>query len=243
MDYYAKNKRRIWEIDFARGIAIILMIILHVKWAIDYFGIANSGIPPLAYLVVQRFTAGTFIFLVGVSLVLSNLKVSDRVELLKRNWKRGLNVFAYGMGITLISLLFAPNAIIWFGVLHLIGSGIIIATMFLNEKEINLALGISVIIVGCITTTIDMGPIFFIGFKYPGVETDFFPIMPWFGLTLIGIYIGNKYYRDGKTKFPLEKVPQLCEYIAFLGRHSLMIYFVHMIVILSFVAAIGKLAF
>jgi len=243
MDYYKRNKHRIWEIDFARGIAIILMISLHIKWAIDYFGIGNTGVPPMVYGVLQRFTAGTFIFLVGVSLVLSNLKVTEKKMLLKRNIIRGMNVFAYGMGITLISYIFARNAMVLFGVLHLIGLGIILATFMLKQNGLNLILGLGIVILGCYTVNIDMGWLFFLGFKYPGVETDFFPIMPWFGLTLIGVYVGNKYYIDGKTKFPLDKFPQVLEYIAFLGRHSLMIYFVHMIVILSFVFAIGKLSF
>jgi uncharacterized membrane protein len=58
---------------------------------------------------------------------------------------------------------------------------------------------------------------------------DYFPILPWFGVCLLGITLGNILYKDNKRRFPL---PDLSHYkptkpFSWLGQHSLAIYLVH----------------
>ena len=61
-------KKRFWEVDSLRGLAIITMITYHFLFDITFFGVypfeVNSGF--LWYFA--RATAFTFIFLMGVSL-------------------------------------------------------------------------------------------------------------------------------------------------------------------------------
>lgn len=245
MDYYTKNKFRVWEVDFMRGIAIILMVFLHVIWSAEFFGIYSFNLSPFVLMLIQRFTAGTFLFLVGVSLVLSYSRIKDAaVNIYKKYFLRGLKIFGYGMIISIATVILSGRLLVTFGVLHLIGVGIILSTFFLKLKKTNLVLGLLIIILGLFTASIDAGNwLFWLGFKYPGFALDYFPIMPWFGVILLGIFFGNTFYQTGKGTFHQKSIPLFGELIAFLGRYSLLIYFLHIIIIVIIVALLGRLSF
>lgn len=245
MDYYSKNEHRVWEIDFMRGVAIILMVFLHIIWAIDFFKLYSlNNTNSLAMVLIQRFTAGTFIFLVGVSLVLSYSRIKDTgINIYKKYFTRGVKIFCYGLLITIATFMLSGKFLITFGILHMIGVGIILATFLLKLKKTNLVLGVLIIVIGLFTSNINAGWLYWLGFQYPGFALDFFPIMPWFGLIPIGLFFGNTFYSSGKSLLKYKKIPLLGEAIAFLGRYSLLIYFLHIIVILTVVALLGKLSF
>jgi len=62
---------RFWEVDLLRGIAVLLMVLYHFAFDLNYFGLVgidvNSGhISLLAHLIVALF-----LLLVGLSLTLS----------------------------------------------------------------------------------------------------------------------------------------------------------------------------
>ncbi|MHA1487713.1 MAG: heparan-alpha-glucosaminide N-acetyltransferase domain-containing protein, partial [Promethearchaeota archaeon] len=62
---------------------------------------------------------------------------------------------------------------------------------------------------------------------------DYFPLIPWFGATLVGIVLGSILYKDNKRRFYL---PDLSKYKSFtmlswVGKHSLAIYLFHQPVI------------
>jgi uncharacterized membrane protein len=63
--------------------------------------------------------------------------------------------------------------------------------------------------------------------NYPAV--DHFPIFPWLGVVLLGVFLGNLLYSEDVRRFQLpdwgDTLP--CSSLEFLGRHSLLIYMVH----------------
>lgn len=70
---------------------------------------------------------------------------------------------------------------------------------------------------------------------YPAgfTSVDYTPLFPWFGVVLIGIGIGNFLYTGGVRQFAVPRLPDLFSApLAFLGRHSLLIYLVHQPVII-----------
>jgi uncharacterized membrane protein len=73
-----------------------------------------------------------------------------------------------------------------------------------------------------------------LGFRPHGFHSiDYIPLLPWFGIFLLGIFMGDTFYGEGKRGF---KFPELDNWVAgkicFIGRHSLMIYMTHQIVII-----------
>ena len=66
------------------------------------------------------------------------------------------------------------------------------------------------------------------------------PLLPWFGLILIGMACGSLFYPGGRRGFLLSAAePALARPFEFLGRHSLVIYFLHQPLILLLIAVLA----
>ncbi|MDO9555157.1 MAG: heparan-alpha-glucosaminide N-acetyltransferase domain-containing protein, partial [Atribacterota bacterium] len=109
-----KVAQRFWEIDFLRGIAIIMMVLYHVLYNLHYFAHFNVNVYSGFWMYFARVTATTFIFLVGVSLsvIFSRTKKihKDKIKLLTKYLRRGLKVFSWGLFITLVTRIFLGKA-------------------------------------------------------------------------------------------------------------------------------------
>lgn len=243
---------RFWEIDFIRGIAILMMVTYHLIFDLTFFGIYSFNVSSGVLWIFARATAFIFIFLVGVSLTLSHsrteLKGKDQQKksLFPKYLKRGVKIFSLGLLITLFTWLFIPQDFILFGVLHFIGLAIILEYPFLNKKYLNLILGIIFIMSGFILTFFTFNTPWFIwlGLK-PAVfiTVDYFPLLPWLGVVSIGLFTGNILYRDYKRRFKLPDFSRsiLTRGFSFLGRHSLLIYLIHQPIIIVILYLFGVL--
>ena len=63
---------RFWEVDFLRGWAIVLMVLFHLAFDLNYFGAQQIELTSGFWFYLARFTASLFLLLVGVSLTLSH---------------------------------------------------------------------------------------------------------------------------------------------------------------------------
>lgn len=241
---------RFWEIDLLRGIAIILMVIIHFFAVLDFYNIYRADMLSEPWWFFGRLAAATFTLLVGVSLTLSYWKTrksEPNKNLFPKYLKRGLKIFSYGLLITGTTLflaltMFSGKGTVLFGILHLIGLSIILAYPFIKYKWQSLLLGAAVIMAGlylyATKITFNFPWLLWLGLKpadfgyRPAIywTLDYFPMLPWFGVVLIGLFVGNMLYKGDKRKFSL---PDLSNYsfvklLCFLGRHSLFIYLIHL---------------
>jgi len=236
-----KKQFRIWEIDFLRGIAVVMMIVFHFFYDLNFFNIYKidlySGLFPFFLYPI----GATFLLLVGVSLSLSYSRIKDnenRRQLLMKFIFRGSKIFGLGLFITLVTWIYLQDGFVVFGVLHCIGLSIIFAYPFLQFKISNLIIGFLIVSVGVYlkTLTFNFGWLLWLGLKPSQFYTvDYFPIFPWFGVILIGIFIGNSLYPAHQRRFKLKDISQfkLIGFFCFLGRNSLIIYFVHQPIIIA----------
>ncbi|MDO8647072.1 MAG: heparan-alpha-glucosaminide N-acetyltransferase [Candidatus Diapherotrites archaeon] len=235
-------KERFLEIDAFRGIAVCLMVLFHFLFDLNYFRGLSFDLSFGLWLFVGRSSALIFLLLVGISLTLSNANaLQDGLGGKERRWKflkRGFGVFCLGLLVTAVTFLLFPQETIWFGVLHLIGVSIIIAFPFLKFKRLNIALGILAIIAGLLLWNLSFGFAWLLPFgfqPYGFVSFDYFPILPSFGVVLLGIALGNWLYAGGKRNFrPLIlENSDVSRLLAFLGKNSLIIYLLHQPVIIG----------
>jgi len=228
MKFLKPSEGRFWEIDAARGIAVLMMIAFHFLFDLNFFLGSNVILSSGFWLVFARATLVAFLLLVGISLSLSY----DRNRRASAHYlKRGLRIFIYGLIITAVTFTFLPQAAIWFGVLHCIGISIILSTWLLPSKRLSLILGIVFIAAGALLTqiTLSFPWLLWLGFYPAGFYTfDYVPLLPWFGVVFIGIWLGKMLYPEGKRIYNLKEVANpVSGMLAFLGRHSLLIYLLH----------------
>ena len=234
-----KTVQRFWEIDFLRGIAIIMMVLYHLLYNLHYFAHFNVNVYSGFWMYFARTTATIFIFLVGVSLSISYSRVklftsgaTKEMRLFLKFLRRGLKVFSWGLIITLVTRIFLGKAFIIFGILHLIGISIILAYPFLKLRYWNLLIGVLCIFLGAYLKgfSFDFYWLSWLGFRPAQFySVDYFPLLPWFGVVLFGIFFGNIFYADYSRKFQLVEFSSLSgvKLLCFLGKHSLLIYLLH----------------
>ena len=241
-------EKRFWEIDFLRGLAIIMMIVFHLLYDLTYFGGYNLNLHSGFWLYFARAAATIFIFLVGVSLTLSFSR-SEKIQNLRKKLylkylKRGLRIFSWGLIITLMTWIFLGDGFVLFGILHLIGISIILAYPFLKLRYWNLLLGIAFIALGIHLKNFTFGfPwLVWLGFMPDHFYTvDYFPIFPWFGVVLIGMFFGNLLYPDYTRKFNLYDLSNFnfIGLFCLLGRYSLVIYLIHQPILIILLYLLG----
>ena len=239
----APSSKRFFEIDMLRGLAIILMISGHILWDLDYFGIMPMN--NVVYSIIQKVVPPLFFLLIGVSLIVTAKKMENNNPKNERKYylnliSRGLKIFNLGMILTIGSLLFIPGKPVFFGVLHCIGLSVILSAIFLKFRKYNLLIALILIFSGIIIAQQYIeNPTSFhllIGLHSADIwsyTVDYFPLLPWFGICLLGIVIGDWLYSGEERRF---RMPDLSKYgpvrmFQWFGKHSLSIYLLHQPVI------------
>ncbi len=227
---------RFFEIDALRGTAIVLMVVYHFFYDLDFFGIIGYDLHSGVLLLTGRIAAILFIFLVGVSLTLSyswNISSSNtQNDYFYHIFKRGTGIFAWGLVITIVTAKVLESGTIYFGILHLIGVSIILAYPFLKHRIFTLFAGVTVLLAGLIMQNVyaTYPWLLWLGVKPYGFYTlDYFPLIPWFGIVLLGIFAGNNLYSGYRRNFRIRATGDnaLINLLGYLGKRSLFIYLVH----------------
>ena len=132
---------------------------------------------------------------------------------------------------------------VFFGVLQCIGISVILAFpflafRFLKGRAATFFIGWIFILPGLFLwgLSFQFPWLLWLGLKPAGFQSfDYFPLLPWFGLVLLGIFAGNVFYPNGKRSFllPEAKANPLIAFFSFLGRHSLIIYFLHFPILIA----------
>ncbi len=227
--------QRFFEIDFFRGIAVIAMVAFHVAFDLNYFAGYSLPLYSGALFALGRFAAVAFIFIVGVSLAISYARAKEQksgMRLFKKYFFRGAKIFCLGLLITAVTWILFPSSAVFFGVLHLIGAAIIAAFPFLGKKKASLFTGIALIALGFWMQQFSFSFPWFLwlGLVPKNFYTfDYFPLLPWFGVVLLGLFAGNALYPNAKRKFNMPDFSKnkVIQFFCFLGRDSLLIYFLH----------------
>ncbi|HJQ30394.1 MAG TPA: heparan-alpha-glucosaminide N-acetyltransferase [Rubrobacter sp.] len=233
---------RFWEVDAARGVAIIMMVIYHTTYDLDTLGGYDIQSTSGYWALFADVTAGLFLFLVGVSLAISRARTGlTGWSLFRKYLARGLRILAYGMLLTLVFLVLRMG-VVAFGILHLIGVSIILAYPFLRLRFTNLVLGVLIFAAGLYVLAQDpaSGSYWLLPFGVvpEGVMMpDYRPLLPWFGVVLIGLFFGNVVYGGGRQL--AHKAPALARPLLPLGRNSLFIYLVHQPIVVAVLTALG----
>jgi uncharacterized membrane protein len=242
------GESRLWEIDSARGVAILMMIVFHTVFDLSFFSIFPVDVATGFWRYFAYATATLFLLIVGISLVISHARAAARlsgIALAKKFVLRGAGIFALGLLVTLATWLYLPEGYVIFGILHVIGISVMLSPLFFRFRIFNVLWGLIFIAIGWFVISHISLPspsalLLPLGIHGPAFwSVDYTPVFPWTGVVLIGMGLGAYLYAGGTRQFSLRPLPDLLEIpLSFLGRHSLVIYLVHQPLIILFLAAV-----
>ena len=227
-----------WELDVFRGVAISMMVAYHFMFDL-YFFYNNRLVFTPFWSNFQHATASLFVLLAGASACMAAR--SPRLAALswEKQWwsfvQRGFTIFAWGMVLTAITwVVLGGEAAIKFGILHLLGTSIALSFPFLKLPWLSLGLGCLLYLAGTwLQTQTFSGFITYfawIGFAPEDLQSvDYFPLLRWFGLFLVGTFLGRMGFLEGKTAIhtlPGRDFPPF-QWLQFMGLRSLPIYLLH----------------
>lgn len=246
----AGMRPRLWEIDAARGLAVVLMAFFHLMWDLQFFGLSDVDVFSSSWQLFARSIGSTFIFLLGLSLTLDAARIgSSFATLLNRNLRRGARILFCAMLVTVATYFLVGEAFVRFGILHLAAFAIVLGAFFtLLPWWVNVAAGSAVLAMGTVVpglpASANSSLLLPLGVVPSGMlMVDYYPLAPWFGIALLGIAAGKLAYPNGQRRFALPDLGSqpLVRRLRFLGRHSLIVYLVHqpILIALVFVASLA----
>ncbi|MFH0835759.1 MAG: heparan-alpha-glucosaminide N-acetyltransferase [Candidatus Micrarchaeota archaeon] len=226
---------RYWELDFARGFAVVLMLAFNWQYALAFFGLTAFNASSGFWWWFARFVMFLFVFVSGASMWVSYSRAKS--GLFGKFFKRGVFLFSLGVLVTIATYLFVPKQFVLFGVLHLLALSTVLAFPIAEWGWRKLAvLSLAVVSIGwlIVGATADCGCLIWFGLPPTGFQSlDYVPLLPWFGVFLLGLAFSKQ------AKFSIS-APLPAKPFCFIGRYSLLIYLLHIPFLLAVLYALGK---
>ena len=235
-------RRRVPAVDMARGTALAAMVVYHFSWDLDFYGLADIAVTSATgWIAFARMIAGSFLALVGVSLMLA-----ARGGINWRGYlKRLAQVVAAAAAITVATWFAFPATFIFFGILHAIALFSVLALAFLRLPAVLTLIGAALAFAA---PSLISAPIFDrpwllwtgLGTFFPP-SNDYVPLFPWFGATLAGLALAQMAEGIGFWDRLAGWRPDtaLARLASFAGRHSLVVYLVHQPVLLALLGGVA----
>lgn len=236
------HQGRIWELDFWRGTLVWFMVFDHIIFDLAYVFQVEATFPTFYFEwplrnFVRMLVVLSFVLICGISCSFSH-----------SNRARGAKLLVVAMVLTLVTWGMdlwqgeESRYIITFGVLHMLALSILLFALLENRKDRRILLwaGMPLTLVGLVFFFWE--PVAPQGFSWLSMllpmqngiySADYFSLLPYGGIMLIGAYFGPILYPHKKSRRPLKREPGLLRPILFTGRHALLFYLVHQPVVLG----------
>lgn len=233
LDYpHAVNKEtvpsRIWEIDFLRGLSILLVIGYHLLFDLGEFaGVRTflgftTDLSTVAWTIAQHFFAGLFVVMSGTSSTLT-----------RSNLRRGLRLLGISFAVTAATYIFDPSSAVWFGILQCLAVSMLLYGAAFSRVGAAACAAWGTVVLGlgaalpavkkALAVRFDW--LLPLGIHGPAFSSyDYFPLIPWFGVFLLGAALGKSAYAGKRSLLPW-RMPRT--FVNTAGRYSLWIYLAH----------------
>lgn len=232
---------RIAGIDAARGIAIVAMMVFHAAYDLSTFRLIATDVAGHAgWRLFAGAIGGSFLALVGMSLVLA-----ARGGLSWPAYLRRLALVAGGAAlVTLVTYLWMPNFFVFFGILHLIALGSVLALPFLAAPAAATFAAAALCFAApwlIAHPALDQRWLIWTGLSRLPVDTaDYYPVLPWFGFVLLGVALARVALSAGlEARLAAFRADgRAGRLLQWMGRRSLPIYLIHQPLFIALIGAV-----
>lgn len=233
------RRTRIWEIDFLRGVSIILVVGYHLLFDLgEFVGVQrflgwSTNLSSVSWQIAQHFFAGLFVLLSGTSSTLT-----------RSNVRRGLRLLAVSLLVTAATYAIDPASVVIFGILQCLAVSMLIYGALFEKAGAAAAAfcGAAIFVLTAALPALKKALalrsdwLMPLGLPSPSYSSfDYFPLIPWLGVFLIGAALGKSVYASKKSLLPW-RMP--ANFVNFAGRHSLIIYILHQPLIMGVLYAL-----
>jgi len=235
---YLSTHRRFWEIDLVRTIALLGLLFFHTRELLYYFDLVVEPLRTGIWFWLRAVNCGLFVFPAGMALTISY----SRGKKMSGFVRRGLMLFGLGMVLTVLSLLVVPEQYVRFGILHFFGVAFILVPFFIRFRYINLIIAVVVMAIGLYLIVehiyIDSPWLLWLA-PYSFRSLDYWPLVPSFGIFLLGMFFGKILYPQGNRRYGIRELRNpVVSGVMLLGRHPLVIYLAHLPVLIGIILAL-----
>jgi uncharacterized membrane protein len=207
----------------------------HFTWDLEFFGYAAPGLTAFGgWKLYARCIASTFLFLVGVSLVLAH----GRGIRWRGFWRRFAMVAGAAAAITLVTRIAVPEGFIFFGILRQIALASLLGLAFLRLPA-QLTLVMAALVIAAPhwlrSLAFDHPALWWVGLSTVDPRSnDYVPLFPWFGAVLAGIGLTRLAGAAGILDRLAGVSPgRWLRPLVFAGQHSLAFYLIHQPVLIG----------
>ena len=214
------------SLDLMRGVAIIMMVAFHFIYDLNSFGFTDIPLfTHWAGIAWRIFIVFLFLSAVGISLVIAHSKTLKLKKFIKRQIYLGIAALIVSAG----TYVMFPDGWVYFGILHLIWVSSLIAIFFINLPKTSLLIAAIILI----SSTLGQPNFTILSNIFepylPLSSIDYYPLFPWLSFVFIGIYLGH--YPHYQKIFTFRS-----NWLEVIGKHALIIYLTHQIVLFSAVS-------
>lgn len=239
--YTDRHPGRYPIVDAARGAAIVLMFVYHFMFDLRYYNVVaiDFNNDPV-WLGLRTLIVSLFLGVMGVSLHLATASGINQRTFMRRL----LQVMGCVALVSISSYMMFPKSMIFFGILHFIAAASVLGLLFYRWFWVNLGVGVALIVVGLTMQHpwFDQPGWQWIGLMtHKPVTEDYVPLLPWFGVVLLGLFVGKWIFSSpppfirlaglaepwGKNLVQWQGKTRLSRLLVFGGKHSLPIYMLH----------------
>lgn len=230
------NNVRLHRIDIIRGVAVILMVFYHLLFDLHHFFQKSIQHSELIFKFGPEIIGGLFLITSGLA-----HSMHFRTGRLKQKIRRSFFLLAIALFLSVLTYILFKNQLIIFGILHCISISTLLG-ICLNKTSNSFILLCSLFLISIGFFWLNSIPhpsIFFIPLggnldNRDYIMLDYFPLIPYFGEYLLGLWLGLVFIKNKISKNTETPKNYFYNFILLLGKNSLTIYLIHQPIILGF---------
>lgn len=241
-------RTRLWEVDVLRTAAIVMMVVYHAAYDVDFLTDAGPNVRDGLWRALQVACASTFVSVVGIAAWVRHARLAARGihgwEAWKLNRRRGLQIAGAALLVSAATYVALDDRYVRFGILHLIAvAHLVVLPLCVRFGEWCALPGALLVLAGLAIkgSTTTFAPLLVIGLDPGEAGVDWVPLLPWIGVAMLGVAAGAWAYPAGERRPSLEGLgegSELAWRLGAPGRRSLTIYLVHQLVLIAVIAGV-----